>query len=250
MGADFPGAAGRTEREGAIAETFVRLAGALVEDYDLLELFDLLMTSCVNLLDVRAAGLLLDDQRGNLQVVASSAEETRLLEVFQLQNNEGPCLECVRTAETVWSNDLAAEHERWPRFAARAADAGYNAVVAVPMRLREEVLGALNLFHDDGRHIEAGQRRLAQAFADVATIGILQGRSVTRSTALADQLQSALNSRVVIEQAKGIIAERHQVSMPLAFASLRRYARDHNRRLTDVAKAVVDGEVSPDPRRR
>src|SRR3954471_10411736 len=137
----------RANRDRALAETFVLLADTLVDDFDLLELFDQLMRSSVDLLGVSAAGLLLDDQRGNLAVVASSSEESRLLEIFQLQNNEGPCLDCVRTGRAVSTDDVSADRARWPRFAPRAMEAGFTSVAAVPMRLRDEVIGGLNLFH-------------------------------------------------------------------------------------------------------
>lgn len=239
--------AGRTDRDRALADTFVMLADTLVDDYDVLELLDQLMSSSVALIGVAAAGLLLDDQRGHLQVVASSSEETRLLEIFQLQNNEGPCLDCVRGGAQVVSSDIAAESGRWPLFAPRAAEIGFTSVAALPMRLRHDVIGGLNLFQSGGAVIDDDQRRLGQAFADVATIGILQRRTVHRSTLLAEQLQFALNSRVVIEQAKGVIAERHKVAMHVAFESLRRTARDRNLKLTDAATAVVRGEIDPPP---
>src|SRR3954467_10718920 len=164
-----PSAGGRerAERDHALANTFVLLADTLVADYDVLDLLGQPMTASVELLGVGAAGLLLDDQRGNLQVIASSSEETRLLEIFQLQNNEGPCLECVRTGQPVTSDDLGADVERWPLFVPRAVAAGFRSVAAVPMRLRNDVIGGLNLFHDMETPIDADQRRLAQAFADV-----------------------------------------------------------------------------------
>ena len=245
MAGNSSGAAAQAAREHALADTFILLADTLVDDYDLFELFDQLLRACIELLGVSAAGLLLDDQRGNLAVVASSSEETRLLEIFQLANDEGPCLECVRNGQPVTSNDLAAEDERWPLFAPRAREAGYSSVSAVPLRLRDEVIGGLNLFQSGREPVTADQRRLAQAFADVATIGILQRRTVHRSALLAEQLQHALNSRIVIEQAKGVIAERRDVNMDTAFSTLRRYARDHNAKLNDIANAVVNGEIDP-----
>jgi len=232
-----------SEREQSLADAFVLLADTLVDDYDVVDLLDQLVAACVNLLGISAAGLLLDDQKGNLAVVASSSEETRLLEVFQLQNNQGPCLDCVRLGAVVVTADLAADRERWPEFAPVALAAGIKSLVAVPLRLRDQTIGGLNLFNERAEPIPAGDQRLAQALADVATIGVLQQRSAHRSTMVAEQLQHALNSRVVIEQAKGVLAERRGVTMEAAFDTLRQHARRGNRKLTDVALAVVRGEL-------
>lgn len=232
------------DREQALAETFVSLADTLVDDYDIVDLLDQLVRACVDLLGATAAGLLLDDQKGNLAVVASSSEETRLLEIFQLQTNEGPCLDCVRSRRTVTSVDLEQDADRWPRFVPAAAAAGFRSVAAVPLRLRDQTIGGLNLFHSEAKAISESERMIAQALADVATIGILQHRSAHRTTMLAEQLQHALNSRVVIEQAKGVLAERHGLSMPVAFEALRRHSRDHNVKLTDHAFEIVRGSAS------
>ena len=213
------------------------LADSLVEDYNIVDLLDRLTEACVRLLGVTAAGLLLDNQRGHLAVVASSSEETRLLEVFQLQNDQGPCLECVRTGTAVVSTDLDADR---PSLAAVRVLRDRGRVPlgrALPMRLREQTIGGLNLFDDRAVPVPPDDQRLAQALADVATIGILQQRSAQRSTLLAEHLQRALNSRVVIEQAKGVLAERNGMSMEVAFDSLRLYARDQNLKLTDLAVA-------------
>lgn len=189
-------------------------------------------------------------ERASLSLVASSSEETRLLEIFQLQSNEGPCLDCVHTGTAVTSGDLEADRSRWPVFVPEALAAGFRSVTAVPLRLRDETIGGLNMFSDTAMLLADDDRDLAQAFADVATIGILQQRSAHRTSVLAEQLQRALNSRVVIEQAKGVLAERDGVSMDVAFATLRKHARDHNQKLGDVAVAVVrrgnePGAVTP-----
>src|SRR3954463_12564468 len=233
------------ERERAVAEMFVSLADTLVDDYDVVEVLDRLLRSCVSLLDVSEAGLLLDDQRGQLALVASSSEEARLLEVFQLQNNQGPCLDCVRGRAIVTSEDLEADRSRWPTFVPEALKAGFRSVTAVPLRLRDDVIGGLNMFSANPHTMTDADLRLAQALADAATIGILQQRAVHRTSVLAEQLQMALNSRVSIEQAKGVIAERHSVSMEIAFEALRRHARDNNLKLHDVAAGVVTGDITP-----
>ena len=236
-----PSSLTRLPREQLLASTFVKLADTLVDDYDVVDLLDILVNACVDLLQVSAAGLLLNDLKGNLAVVASSSEESRLLEVCQLQSDEGPCLDCVRSGESVISVDLELDRSRWPTFAQVALRAGFRSVVAVPMRLRDQTVGGLNMFHELPASMIVDDQRLAQALADVATIGILQQRTTHRSSLLAEQLQNALNSRVMIEQAKGVLAERNRIDMETAFRALRRYARDHNEKLADVARAIVRG---------
>lgn len=232
-----------SDRETALAGAFVGLADTLVAGYDVIDLLHRLTEVCVELLDVDAAGLLLSDQRNNLQVMASSSESSRLLELFQVQNDEGPCLDCYRTGAPVAVVDLANATQRWPRFVVQAESEGFRAVHALPLRLRNETIGALNLFCDRPGELPAANLQLGQALADVATIGILQERAVHRGEVLAEQLQAALNSRVIIEQAKGVLAERGQLDMDQAFTRLRRHARTHNRRLSDLARAVVEGTV-------
>jgi transcriptional regulator with GAF, ATPase, and Fis domain len=227
--------------EQQLAEAFVEMADTLVDDFDLIDFLHVLTDRCVRLLNVSAAGLLLTDQRGALQLVAASTEQTRLLELFQLQTDQGPCVECFRTGEPVEVVDLAAATNRWPRFVEAAHRIGFAAVHALPMRLRTDVIGALNLFSTQARPLDPDIVRLGQALADVATIGLLQARAIRQSDVLAEQLQTALNSRVLIEQAKGVIAERRHIDMDRSFTLLRGSARARNRRLSDLARAVVDG---------
>jgi transcriptional regulator with GAF, ATPase, and Fis domain len=230
--------------EQLLAKTFVELADNLVADFDLIDFLRLLTDRCVGMLDASAAGVLLADRDGELRVMAASSEQVRLLELFQLQNDEGPCLECFRSGAPVTVPDLRTEADRWPRFAAAAQRSGFAAVQALPMRLRDEIVGALNLFRTDPGSFDPVGTPIAQALADVATISLLQQRSTHRSNVLNEQLQTALNSRVLIEQAKGKLAERQGIDMEQAFTALRGYARAHNRRLSDLARAFIDGSES------
>lgn len=233
-------------REQELVRAFVTLADTLVDEFDVVDLMQALVEHSVNLLEAEAAGLLLADQRGGLQLVASSSEQTRLLELFQLQNNEGPCLDCYRMGQEVLVADLPNETERWPRFVAEAARQDFRSVHALPLRLRADTIGALNLFHARPRPLSDEDLRVGQALADVATIGILQERTIHRTETLSEQLQDALNSRVIIEQAKGVLAEKGKLDMDAAFIRLRGFSRLNNRRLSELARDVVDGNVEAD----
>jgi ANTAR domain/GAF domain len=230
-----------------LADVFVEMADTLVDDFDLIDFLHLLTERCVQLLGVSAAGLLLTDGQDALQVVAASSERTRLLELFQLQTDQGPCVECFRTGQPVSVTDLPRAAGRWPRFAAAAAEVGFAAVHALPMRLRSEVIGALNFFDVDAGPLAADKLRVGQALADVATIGLLQQRAIHRGDVLTEQLQTALNSRILIEQAKGVLSERLHLDVADAFTLLRNGARSHNRRLADLAQAIVDGSEQIPP---
>ncbi|WP_405584552.1 ANTAR domain-containing protein [Streptomyces sp. NBC_01190] len=228
--------------ERLLAKTFVQLADSLVADFDLIKVLRLLTDRCVGVLGVAGAGVLLADQKGELRVMAASDERVRLLELFQVQSGEGPCVDCFQHGLPVTVPDLAAEAHRWPRFAAEAGRGGYGSVWALPMRLRDEVVGTLNLFGTGTGPDDPAGLQVGQALADVATISLLQHRSSQRSRLLNEQLQTALNSRVLIEQAKGKLAERLGVDVEQAFSALRRHARAHNLRLADLARSFVDGE--------
>jgi transcriptional regulator with GAF, ATPase, and Fis domain len=223
-----------------VADVFVELADTLVDDFDVMDFLHVLTERSVTILGVSAAGLLLADEQGTLQLVAASSERTRLLELFQLQTDQGPCVDCFRSGQPVSETDLP-NAGRWPRFAAAAAEVGFAAVHALPMRLRTEIIGALNFFSAQPGAMDESRLRLGQALADIATIGLLQQRAIHRRDALTEQLQTALNSRVLIEQAKGVLAERLQLSVDDAFTILRNTARGQNRRLSEVALAIVDG---------
>jgi transcriptional regulator with GAF, ATPase, and Fis domain len=232
--------------DAQLADVLVEMADTLVDDFDVIDFLHVLTERCVQLLGVSAAGLLLTDGQDTLQVVAASSERTRLLELFQLQTDQGPCVDCFRTGRPISVADLQSAGE-WPRFTAAAAEIGFAAVHALPMRLRTEVIGALNFFDVSPGPLDVDKLRIGQAMADVATIGLLQQRAISQRDALTDQLQTALNSRVLIEQAKGIVAERLHLDMAAAFTLLRGTARSHNRRLSDLARAVVDGSEQIQP---
>lgn len=229
----------REEREHSVTQAFVTLTDALVGSFDVVELLNDLTEVCARLLDVASAGLLLADHSGVLHVVAASSEATRSLELFQVQRDEGPCLECYRTGEAVSIANLSLEGERWPHFVPAAAQRGFASVHAVPMRLQDELLGALGLFGTIVGALNDDDLNLAQALAHVASVALVSGNATADRERLSQQLQTALNSRVFIEQAKGVLAEYSSVSMDEAFAMLRNYSRDHNLKLSDVAQATA-----------
>lgn len=232
-----------TVREDEIVAAFVSLAGSLARSHDVNELLTQLAADCAHLLDVNAVGLLLADARGALHVVAASSERVADLEAFQAQRAQGPCHTCYLEGQPVNVPDLAAAAARWPDFAAVAAHAGIVSVHAVPMRLQDNTVGALNLFGTTPGKLDEADLRLAQALADVATIALVQERAATDSTIVNEQLQRALDSRVVLEQAKGVLSYSGDLDMPAAYTALRTYARDHNIKLTELARALVNRAV-------
>jgi GAF domain-containing protein len=223
-----------------LSETFVELTDTMVAGFDVIDFLHVLTGRSVQLLDVSAAGLLLAGPRGDLRVVAASSAAARLLELFQLQSDQGPCLDCFRSGQPVAAADLGTD-QRWPRFAAAAGQAGFRAVQAVPMRLRDQVIGALNLFRATAGPFDAEAVHVGQALADVATISLLHERNMRRSDTLNEQLQTALDSRVIIEQAKGKLAERLGTDTNQAFSLLRDFARARNLPLSGLARDFVDG---------
>ena len=241
---EMTGGGHTTAQAVKVAQSFVVLADTLVDDFDVVELLHRLVGDCVDLLGVDAAGILLLSPERTLEVVASSNEASRLMEVFQLESQAGPCIDTVRTGQPVSINDPQELAARWPPFARAVAEVGFQAVYALPLRLREETVGALNLFLVGGTLSEF-DRALAQALADVATIGILQQRTMTRASVLADQLQLALNTRISVEQAKGVLAEFGGVDMGAAFEALRAFARAHQQKLSAVAQSLVSRELDP-----
>lgn len=231
-------------RQAMLVRALVELADTLVADFDVVELLTLLTDRSVEVLDVDAAGLMLNSVDGQLRVMASSSDAMRLLELFELQAQEGPCLDCYRTGQAIVNHDIEQAHERWPRFAVEASEAGFRTVHALPMRLRGNVLGALNLFHIEPGDMSSADVEAAQALADVATIALLQHRAALEAQLLNEQLNHALNSRIVIEQAKGMLAERRGVEMDAAFDALRAYARNTNQKLSAVAQSLLAGTLS------
>ncbi len=232
-------------READVVRSLVEMAGTLVEDYDVVDLLTGLADRCVDLLGVSAAGVMLASPAGSLGLVASSSEAMRLLELFELQAQEGPCLDAFRTGEPVGQEDLEAGAGRWPSFSAAALQAGFRSAAALPLRLREVTLGAMNLLSVTRVPMDEADVIVARAFADLAALSITQHRASAEAQLLNEQLSAALASRVVIEQAKGVISERAGVDLTEAFSRLRAYARNGTLRLTDVAQAVIDGTLDP-----
>ena len=231
------------DREQRLAETFVELADTLTDDFDVIDFLQVLAARCVELLDVAAAGIMLAGQGDSLMTVAASDERARLLELFEIQNDEGPCRDCYRLGTAVVNVDLHGARKRWPQFAPQAIADGFRSANAVPLKLRSQVVGSLNLFHAGAGGLSTGDLRLAQALADAATIGILQQRTIRRSEVVTGQLQAALTSRIIIEQAKGVLAERLKISADEAFEVLRGAARSSNRLLSDLARDVTSGSA-------
>jgi transcriptional regulator with GAF, ATPase, and Fis domain len=222
-----------------IVETLVQLADTLIEDYDVIEFLSMLSERCVLLVDADEAGIMVSDGRGNLQIVASSSERTRLLELFELENRDGPCLDAFNTGAPVSSVDLDVDESRWSHFSHRASSVGFRSVQSIPLRLRSETIGALTLLRSSAGAMDLADVSLAGALAKMATIGLLQERAVSASRNATAQLQTALTSRVRIEQAKGIIAERQSIDIDTAFDRIRTYARSHHLKLSDLALSIV-----------
>jgi GAF domain-containing protein len=232
-------------READVVRSLVEMADTLVDDYDVIDLLTGLADRCVSLLDVSAAGVMLAAPGGSLELAASSSEAMRLLELFELQEQEGPCLDAFRTGDLVEHENLDAGAGRWPLFAAAALEAGFRSALAMPLRLRDVTLGALNLLSVTRIPLDDADLIVARAFADLATLSIVHHRASAQAQLLNEQLSAALSSRVVIEQAKGVLAERARIDLAEAFARLRAFARSNNLRLTEVAQTAVDGTLDP-----
>jgi GAF domain-containing protein len=230
-----------TER---LADVFVEVADTLVDEFDLIDFLHNLADHAVTVSGGSSAGLLLADHDDSLHFVAASSSSARYLELLQLQVAEGPCLDCHRTREPLITTDLSRETRRWPEFAPRAIEAGVHSVHAFPLRLRDRVIGAMNVFGDEPLPLEPSDVKVVQAMADVATIAILQERAIASAEVLTEQLQGALNSRIVIEQAKGVVSRAHGLTVDEAFAVLRTHARNNHLRLVDLAHDVVIGRVA------
>jgi GAF domain-containing protein len=231
-------------QEDELFDTFATLADTLVDDFDVVDLLQTLVESCVRVLDIAAAGILLANPDGELEVVASSSEAARLVELMQLSAEAGPCIVSFTSGDVVSLPDITKSPSQWSRYRDSAIEQGFASVYAIPLRLRETTIGALNLLGDSVGTLGIRDVRIAKALADVATIGILHERALVESTIVRDQLAQALQSRVVIEQAKGVLSHTHDISTDEAFAVLRSYARSNRERLSDVARRVVSRELN------
>lgn len=230
-------------REGALVDAFVNLADTLVAEYDVVDLLSTLAQQSRDLFTATDAGILLTDADGRLEVLAASSERSHLIGLMQLAADEGPCVEAYRSGEIVAVHGWAKIYARWPRFATSVRELGYESVLAVPMRLRDDRLGSLNLFFDHDEPVSVEDRKAAQGLADVATISILHEQTLKEQTVARDQLQRALDSRVIIEQAKGVIATAENVDMDEAFRRLRARARESRARISEVARDLISGST-------
>lgn len=233
-----------TPREKRLAQIFVRLADTLVDDYDVVDLLQSLVGTSAEFLNAAEGGLLLVGEGGALDLVASTSERSRLVDTLQVSSGAGPSIESYRTGSVVSVADISLVTDAWGEFRKSALAEGFRSAHAVPLRLRRSVIGTLTLFRNDEGELSNEDASVAQGLADVATIGILQERALRESSIAQEQLQHALDSRVVIEQAKGVIAQTHGVDMDAAFALLRSHARSHNQNLRTVAALVVDRSLT------
>lgn len=227
-----------TRREARVLAAVVSLVDTLLDDFDVVELLTDLTERCTELLDVAAAGLLLADPRQHLHLMAATSRQSRELELFQLQADEGPCLDCFSTGHPVSVADLSADQQRWPRFVPAATEAGYSSVHAVPLRAAGTVVGALGLFGAQTGDLAEADLLVAQTLAHIACVAILQDHPTTPATVL-PQLRTALNSRIVVEQAKGYLREHFDISLEDAFSTLRQFARSRDDHLTEVARRII-----------
>jgi GAF domain-containing protein len=231
-------------RASLVSAAFVKIADTLVADFDVFDLLHTLVDESVQILGAAAAGLVLLDPAGQLQVAASTSEGSQLMETLQLEAGAGPCVDCFRTGAVVAIDNIATQGSRWPLFQSSALSQGFRSLHAVPMRLHRRSIGALNLFGGEVGPLTSENAAIAQAFADVASISLRQERAARESARINEQLRHALNSRILIEQAKGVIAQSSRVDMQTAFARLRDYARSHNLTLYDTAERVVNLRIT------
>jgi transcriptional regulator with GAF, ATPase, and Fis domain len=230
-------------REQLLVKTFVTLADSLVAGYDIIDLLQTLVDRTTELFDASAAGIILGSDFDHLEVIVSTSENSRIVGLMQLRAGEGPCVEAVTSGQVVSVGDENEMYDRWPTFAAAATGSGYVSVHAIPMRLRGQIIGSLNLFRDHEGALNETDAIAAQALADVATISVLQERTIHDSSIVREQLQRALDTRIVIEQAKGVIAYTHHLDMEAAFRLIRHHARSTQTPMSAVAAGVVDGSV-------
>ena len=233
-----------TSRAERVSAAFVRITDTLVADYDVLDLLHALVEVSIDLLDAAAAGLLLADPQGELQVLASTSERSQLVEILQLRAGAGPCVECYQTGTAIEVEDIRSLNGKWPGFQKAALSQGFRSVHAVPMRVHGKIIGAMGLFGEHPGALTREDSAIGQALADVATISILQERTSRESALVNEQLQRALNSRVLIEQAKGVIAQTAAVDMEEGFRRLRDHARTNNQSLHDTAQHIINRTIT------
>jgi GAF domain-containing protein len=233
-------------RESLLIATLVELADNLVDDFDVIDVLTVLSLRCVEAIDVDAAGVMLASPGGDLQFIATSSESMRVLELLQIQADEGPCVDCYKDGKAIINHELANSDQRWPNFTPRAVALGFHSVHCLPMRLRGRTIGALNFFRKETGLLDEEDVVLAQGLADVATIAILQHRTSLDAKTLNVQLTNALDSRIIIEQAKGKVAQATGTGMDEAFNRLRVHSRNHNLGLTTIASMVVEGSLASD----
>ncbi|MGW0903191.1 ANTAR domain-containing protein [Streptomyces sp. NPDC002853] len=232
-------------REQHIARTFVELADTLVEDFDVIDFLHQMTVRCQELLDVTDAAVFLAHPNLNLHSPAPCDPSPALQDVVDAACRQGPAVDAHRTTRPVASLRLVDAAARWPQFTPHLLNAGYTLATALPMRLRQDNIGSLLLLHTGDRALNPDDLALAQALADAATIGLIQARTIRQQHTVNEQLHGALQSRIIIEQAKGVLAARSNVTLNQAFDVLRRYARQHRILLSRVARDVIESGLTP-----
>ncbi|MGW7412317.1 GAF and ANTAR domain-containing protein [Streptomyces sp. NPDC054863] len=233
-------------REQHIAKAFVSLADSFAEDVDPTVLLDRLAAHCVALTSTDAAGIMMIDARGSLRTMAVSDSRAALLELFQMQSGQGPCIDAWHEQHRLDVPDLATQESRWPDFVPLARELGFRGAYALPMKVNGQGVGALNLLREDPGTLTDTELALAQALADVACVAVVRWQAdPARPHDVLTQVQAAVSVKATIETAKGLLAAAGGIGVQEADAALHRYSRLHGMSPSDAAQQLVRRTLDP-----